>query len=215
MTKSSHAHSPCLRVGITGNMGSGKTTVCRIFESLGIPVYDADERAKWLIVNDVELRKGVEAIFGADAYLPDGAYNRPWIAQIVFAQPEKLAALNALVHPAVELDSRRWHAEMAENGAAYTLREAALLIESGNHQWLDALIVVTAPEELRVQRVIQRDHLNESQVKTRLAAQMPETDKVKLANFVIKNDGQHLLLPQVMTIHQQLMDVGTTKKNIS
>jgi len=196
-------------------MGSGKTTVCRIFESLGIPVYDADGRAKWLILNDMDLRKGIVAVFGEDAYLPDGTYNRPWIAQIVFTQPEKLAALNALVHPAVELDSRRWHQEMSAHGAPYTLREAALLIESGNHQWLDALIVVTAPEDLRVQRVIQRDQLTETQVRARLSAQMSEEKKVALADFLVINDGLHLLLPQVLAIHQQLSADQTDKKNIS
>ena len=214
MKKSPLIH-PCLRVGITGGMGSGKTTVCRIFEALGIPVYDADQRAKWLIQHDGDLKQGIVAIFGAEAYLPDGQYNRAWVAQIAFAQPDKLAALNALVHPAVERDSRDWHRQQADGGAPYTLREAALLIESGNHRWLDALIVVTAPEALRLQRVMQRDGLSAEQVQARLANQLPEADKVGLADYVVANDGQQLLLPQVLAIHPQLLAKREHAGNIS
>ncbi len=204
MAESAKTVQPGLRVGITGNMGSGKTTVCRIFETLGIPVYDADARAKWLVQHDINLKKEIVAGFGRDAYLPDGSYNRPFIARIVFSQPEKLAALNALVHPAVELDSAQWHQEQTGRGVPYTLREAALLIESGNHRQLDDLIVVTAPEALRIQRIMQRDGLSVKQIQARLAAQMPEAEKVLLADFVVVNDGQQLLLPQVMAIHRLL-----------
>ncbi len=196
-------------------MGSGKTTVCRIFETLGIPVYDADARAKWLLQHDPELKKGIVQIFGNEAYVPDGTYNRPFIARVAFAKPEKLAALNALVHPAVDVDSAQWHLQQSERGAPYTLREAALLIESGNHRRLDALIVVTAPEELRIQRVMQRDGLRLEQIQARLAAQMPEAEKVQLADYVIQNDGRQLLLPQVMAIHRQLRSRETLKNNIS
>lgn len=196
-------------------MGSGKSTVCRIFAALGIPVYDADSRAKWLVQQDVDLKNGIVEIFGAAAYLPDGQYNRPWIAQTAFSQPEKLAALNALVHPAVEGDSSEWHQEQAEQGVPYTLREAALLIESGNHRLLDALIVVTAPEALRLQRVMQRDGLREEQVLARLSNQFPEAEKVRLADFVVVNDGEQLLVPQVLAIHRQLLAKQQHAANIS
>jgi len=190
-----------LRAGITGGIGSGKTTVCRLFETLGIPVYYADYWAKWLLENDSDLVAGVKKEFGAEAYL-DGKYNRPFIANIVFNDPEKLAALNALSHPALEKHSRQWHAE--QSGVPYTLKEAAVMIESGSHRFLDVLIVVTAPEDLRVQRVMERDGMEAEVVRKRMANQMPETEKTKLADFVIDNDGVHALIPQVWAIHQAI-----------
>ena len=198
----------CPRVGITGGIGSGKTTVCQIFESLGIPVYYADEWAKWLINNEEEVKKGVLEIFGTEAYTPKGEYNRLFVAKIVFANKEKLAALNALVHPAVEIHSRAWHHKQAAAGAPYTLKEAALMIESGSHQFLDYLIVMTAPEALRIRRVMQRDGVTEEQVRVRMKNQMPEVEKVKLADFVIVNDGQQMLIPQVWQIHQLILAKG-------
>ena len=202
--KSKIVNRKSLRVGITGGIGSGKTTVCRIFESLGIPVYYADDRAKWLIGHDADLKAGITALLGASAYLPDGSYNRAWVGSIVFQDKAKLAALNALVHPAVERDSRQWHEEQAAQGAPYTLREAALLVESGGYRFLDALIVVTAPEALRIARVVQRDGASEEAIRARMANQLPESAKVELADYVVENDGEHLLIPQVQAIHQQL-----------
>lgn len=198
-------NSESLRVGITGGIGSGKTTVCRIFEALGVPVYDADYWAKWLIVHDPEVRTAIVGLFGAEAYLPDGAYNRPFVAAIVFENPEKLAALNAAVHPAVERHSRAWHEQQARAGYPYTLKEAALMVESGSHRFLDALIVVTAPEEIRIRRVMERDGISEETVRARLRNQMPEAEKEALADFLIVNDGKHLLIPQVWVVHRSLL----------
>ena len=198
-------NSEPLRVGITGGIGSGKTTVCRIFEALGVPVYDADYWAKWLIVHDPEVRTAIVGLFGAEAYLPDGAYNRPFVAAIVFENPEKLAALNAAVHPAVERHSRAWHEQQARAGYPYTLKEAALMVESGSHRFLDALIVVTAPEEIRIRRVMERDGISEATVRARLRNQMPEAEKEALADFLIVNDGKHLLIPQVWVVHRSLL----------
>jgi dephospho-CoA kinase len=195
---------PTLRVGITGGIGSGKSTVCAMFEVLGVPVYYADDRAKALITDDPSLRKGIVALLGEKAYFPDGTYNRAFVASVVFADPEKLAALNALVHPAVERDSRLWHEDRAREGHAYTLKEAALLVEIGAHAYLDALIVVTAPEALRIQRVVQRDGVEVADVQARMARQLPEKDKVVLADYLVVNDGAHRLTPQVWNIHRQL-----------
>lgn len=194
----------CPRVGITGGIGSGKSTVCRIFETLGIPVFYADTWAKHLLNVDPDVRAGVTAIFGPEAYTPAGEYDRPAVAKIAFGQPEKLAALNALVHPAVEAESRAWHQRQAELGVPYTLKEAALMVESGGHLHLDVLIVVTAPEPLRIQRVVQRDGLTEEQVRARIRSQLPEAEKVRLADFLIQNDGTRHLIPQVVAIHQRL-----------
>ncbi len=194
-----------MRVGITGGIGSGKSTVCHIFETLGIPVFYADTWAKQLINTDPVLRAGVTAIFGPEAYTSEGEYNRPEVARMAFGQPEKLTALNALVHPAVEAESRDWHERQAKSGVPYTLKEAALMVESGGHKYLDFLIVVTAPEPLRIQRVVQRDGLAEEQVRERIRNQLPEAEKVKWADFLIQNDGTQHLIPQVVAVHQKLI----------
>jgi dephospho-CoA kinase len=136
--------------------------------------------------------------------LPDGAYNRAYVAGIVFKNPEKLQALNGLVHPAVGRHNRTW--QEAQKDVPYTLKEAALLVESGSYRHLDALIVVTAPEVLRMRRVVQRDGLDETAVRARMARQLPEEDKVKLADFVVVNDGTHLLIPQAAAIHASLRE---------
>jgi dephospho-CoA kinase len=196
----------CLRVGITGGIGSGKSTVCRIFrEAFGIPVLYADILAKRLLTFDPDLQAGIIEIFGEEAYTLEGDYNRPYVASIAFADPAKLTALNALVHPAVEAESLEWHTRQARSGAPYTLKEAALMIESGSHQHLDCLIVVAAPEALRIERVMVRDGLNEAQVRARMASQLPEAEKVKLADFVIVNDGERMLLPQVWDLHRKIL----------
>ena len=152
-----------------------------------------------------EFSLGIIGIFGPDAYDAAGAYQRAWVAEIVFKDATKLAALNAVVHPAVERHSRAWHEEQARKGAIYTVKEAALMIESGSHRHLDFLIVVTAPEDLRIQRVCQRDHLSEEQVRDRIRRQMPESEKVRLADFVIHNDGKQLLIPQVWQAHRLIL----------
>ncbi|MCB0661361.1 MAG: dephospho-CoA kinase, partial [Saprospiraceae bacterium] len=149
-------HKKKLKVGITGGIGSGKTTVCKIFEKFGIPVYYADFRAKQLMITQPEIVDTVKKIFGEEAYSSDGELNRPHIAQIAFNNPEKLQQLNAIVHPAVHKDSEDWH--LAQD-APYTLNEAALMVESGGYKRMDKLIVVTAPLEIRIQRVMDRDHV--------------------------------------------------------
>lgn len=196
----------CLRAGITGGIGSGKTTVCRLFETLGVPVYYADYWAKWLLNHDPELKRGVLELFGPQAYTEQGEYDRAFVAGVVFANREKLEALNALAHPAVERHSRAWHEEQAALGKPYTLKEAALLVESGSHRFLDRLIVVTSPEPLRIRRVMQRDGLTEAQVRARMNSQLPESEKVKLADFVVTNDGVRMLIPQVWGLHRILLE---------
>lgn len=192
-----------LKVGITGGIGSGKTTVCQIFAGLGIPVYYADERAKWLMVHDPELVSSIEALFGEEAYFADGQLNRKHLSDIIFSEPNKREQLNALVHPAVWRDGARWNEEQQET--PYTLKEAALIFESGGHRQLDKVIVVSAPEDTRIERVVNRDQVSVDAVRARIAAQMPESKKVALADFVINNDGRRLLIPQVVDIHHKLM----------
>ena len=191
-----------LKIGITGGIGSGKTTVCKVFESLGIPVYYADDRAKILMVKSGEIRKQLESIFGEAAYFADGSLNRVHIGSIAFSNPEKLSDLNAIVHPAVAKDASDWHA--AQN-TPYTLKEAALLFESGSYRDLDAVISVYAPKKLRLKRVMQRDSVDETAVLSRMSKQMPDYDKLNLADYVITNNGQNQLIPQVLNIHKRLL----------
>jgi dephospho-CoA kinase len=193
------------RIGITGGIGSGKTTVCHLFETLGVPVYDADYWAKWLIVNNQELKTAIIALLGTESYLADGSYNRPFVAQQVFSNPAKRLALNQIVHPAVETHSAAWNAQQIADGALYTLKEAALLIESGNHKKMDLAILVTAPEEMRIERVMRRDGLTEAQVMARIEAQMPEAEKMPMVDFIVFNDGHHSLIRQVWKIHQHIL----------
>lgn len=196
-----------LRIGITGGIGSGKTTVCKIFETLNIPIYYADDRAKWLMVNSPALQTGIQQLFGKEAYFKNGTLNRAHIGSIAFKDPAKLQKLNALVHPAVFVDGENWQQEQLALGAPYTLKEAALIYETGSYKMLDKVIVVSAPEELRIERVIKRDQLSAEEVKERIARQMPESEKVSKADFVIQNDGQHSLIKQVLAIHQAILEL--------
>ena len=189
------------QVGITGGIGSGKTTVCRIFETLGIPVYYADDRAKMLMTEDDELREHITDIFGDAAYGSDGSLDRKHLASVVFSDKDKLKALEAVVHPAVHRDGQNWH---AAQDAPYTLKEAALLVENGSYKLLDKMIMVFAPEETRIERVMQRDGTERSAVEARMKAQLSDAEKMKVCDFVIYNEGKKSLIKQVLNIHRQL-----------
>ena len=194
-----------LKVGITGGIGSGKTTVCKIFATLGIPIYYSDIRAKELMVKDKKLIQGIKNEFGENAYLEDGSLNRQHIAAIAFNDKTKLQALNALVHPVVHRDGNEWVA--LQTNVSYTLKEAALIFEGGGHRLLDKVITVFAPKATRIQRVMQRDKTTVAAVEARINKQMPEEDKIKLADFVIYNDGEHSLIDQVLKIHKILCEI--------
>jgi dephospho-CoA kinase len=194
-----------MKIGITGGIGSGKSTVCKIFATLGIPIYYSDDRAKWLMEHNPELVAGIKALFGDEAYLNDGALNRPLIAAAAFNDANKLSQLNALVHPQVFADVHVWQNEHSQY--PYTLREAALIFESGVFRQLDKVITVYAPIELRLQRVIARDGTTEEAVKARMARQLSDEEKVRQSHYVIVNDGQQALIPQVMKIHWELLGI--------
>jgi dephospho-CoA kinase len=197
-----------LKVGITGGIGSGKTTVCQVFEKLGVPVYYADQRAKELMEDDKQLRDEIKKEFGDDVYDAEGKLNRKMLAEIVFNDEEKLVKLNSLVHPAVFRDNQSWNEVLAKKGYPYTLREAALLIETGSYLTLDKLIVVSAPEQDRIKRVMARDGSTREQVLARIRAQMPEEQKVKYADYIIYNDRIMDLVPEVTKIHVDLMNLN-------
>ncbi|MBI1227187.1 MAG: dephospho-CoA kinase [Bacteroidetes bacterium] len=194
-----------LQVGITGGIGSGKSTVCRIFEQLGIPVYNADERAKALMVGDANVISKIKKLFGDEAYLPDGSLHRKWIGGIVFQDSEMLKKLNSIVHPAVQKDGEKWHKQ--QHGSPYTLKESALLFEIGSQIFYDKTIVVYSPKEIRLQRVMARDSLSKEAVEARIKNQMEDEKKMQLADYVIINDGRKMLVPQVLQIHQKLVAI--------
>ncbi len=189
-------------IGITGGIGSGKTTVCNIFKSLGIPVYDADAQAKILMYRNPALKKSIKSLLGDEAYHRNGRLNRAYVAQKIFSDKKLLAGINGLVHPAVYADSSLWFSEQT---APYALKEAALLVENGSYKKLDGLIVVSAPEETRIARVVKRDRTSEVSVRQRIKNQLPEKAKTKVADFIIYNDGSQSLLQQVQAIHKKLI----------
>lgn len=190
-----------LKVGLTGGIGSGKSTVARIFEVLGMPVYYADEAAKEIMNTDEELRRQVIQTFGDDAYT-NNRLNRQYISSIVFKDKEKLALLNELVHPATIRAAEEW---MSKQTTPYALKEAAIIFESGSDKQLDYVIGVHAPQEIRIMRTMQRDNITREEVIKRMNNQMDEEEKMELCNFVIENDERHALIPQVMAMHHQLI----------
>ena len=192
-----------LKIGITGGIGSGKTTVCHIFETLGIPVYYADDRAKALMIEDVNLIKGIKNLFGEAAYFDDGSLNRKHISEISFSNPLILNELNALVHPAVHADGEHWHD--AQTDAPYTLKEAALHFESGGFRLMDKMICVVAPREVRIERVLLRGGLSRAEIEARMSKQLSDEEKIKQSDFVIYNDTQTGLIQQVLAIHKTLV----------
>ena len=191
-----------LKIGITGGIGSGKTTVCKMFEVLGIPVYYADARAKALMTEDPILVAQIKDLLGKKVYQKDGSLDRKRIAKIVFNDKEKLTQLNSLVHPAVAIDGENWH--KSQTDVSYTLKEAALLVESGSYKSMDYLISVWAPKELRIERVQIRDNTSREEVEARIDKQVPEIEKLKAADLVIINDENSSLIEQVMKIHKLL-----------
>jgi dephospho-CoA kinase len=191
-----------LRIGITGGIGSGKSLVCRIFHCLSVPVYDADSRAKYLMTTNKILIEEIQKEFGKLSYNSDGVLDRTYLAQKVFNNPVELKKLNQLVHPRVADDYIQW--ADSHSDVAYTIKEAALLFESGSAANLNKTITVYAPAALRIQRVLKRDaHRTEQNIKDVIQSQMEEEEKRKRADFVILNDESVLLIPQVLHLHKE------------
>lgn len=190
-----------LKVGITGGIGSGKTQVCQVFETLGIPVFNADTAAKKIMETDNEVVKQITKLLGAEAYI-NGIINRSWLSSILFQDEKKRTALNAIVHPAVIAFGQEW---MNRQQAAYVLKEAALFFETGSNKEMDYMIGISAPVDLRLKRAMKRDHLDEITIKQKMAAQMDEKEKMMRCQFIILNDDETAIIPQVLSIHQQLL----------
>jgi dephospho-CoA kinase len=197
-----------LQIGITGGIGSGKSTVARIFEILGIPVYFADTAAKRLMNEDPELRALLIRHFGEKTF-EKGALSREYLSAIVFNNKEKLELLNSLVHPVTIRDAGEW---MQKQTAAYALKEAALIFESGAQEHLDYVIGVSSPVNLRIYRAMKRDNISRAEVTARMARQIHEPIKMRLCNFIITNDEQQLLTPQVLLLHAKLLELSKAKK---
>ena len=192
-----------LSIGITGGIGSGKSTVCRVFETLGIPVFYADAEAKRLQNEDVTVPNVIISLFGNDVYTAEGL-NRKSVAEKVFADKNLLEKLNAIVHPATVTAFENWKLNQVD--APYILKEAAILFETGLAKSLDKVIVVTAPEELRIQRIINRENSSREQVIARMKNQMADEEKIKLAHFIIINDEKQAIIPQIMKVHEHLLN---------
>ena len=193
-----------LKIGITGGIGSGKSTVAKVFETLGIPVYYADARAKVIMNEDPQLRKQLIQHFGAEAY-KDNELNRHFIASQVFNNEEKLATLNSVVHPITIADGINW---MDAQTTPYALKEAALIFEAGAENVLDYVIGVSSPLELRIERVMRREDIEKEKVQERIDKQMNEDEKMKLCDFIIYNDEKQLIIPQVLALHEKLVSLS-------
>ena len=193
-----------LKIGITGGIGAGKSTVAGIFKVLGVPVFDADVTAKNILNSDPELREQVAAAFGSETY-KNGLLDRKYLATLVFNNPDQLAKLKALVHPATIKAANAWTKHWEEQGSPYIVKEAALLFEAGTNVGLDSIIGVTAPQDLRIARVMARDNITREEVLKRMQHQIDDTEKMKRCNIVLDNNEKALLIPQVLALHQQFI----------
>jgi len=190
-----------LKLGITGGIGSGKTMVCTMFAQLGVPIYNADERAKWLVNNHEDLKSEIIAIFGHQAFL-NNTYNRAYIGSVVFNHPEKLEVLNAIIHPVVFNDWKEFCIE--HQNAEIVIKEAAIMFETESKNTVDKIALVYAPIELRIKRVMQRDNVSKEMVMQKINNQMPDEEKLKLAHYIIYNNEENSLIEQVVKLHNKL-----------
>lgn len=190
-----------LKIGLTGGLGSGKSTVAHIFEVLGIPVYYADAASKRLMNDDEKVKAAVQNAFGKEVY-PDGKLDRKYLSEIVFKDEKKLELLNSIVHPATLLDAAEW---LKKQTAHYAIKEAALIFESGSNKALDFVIGIESPLPLRLQRAMKRDNISRESAMARIEKQMNEEKKISLCDFVIINDEQQMVIPQVLELHQKFL----------
>lgn len=188
-------------VAITGGIGSGKSRIVRLFSTLGIPCYQADERAKALMNNDPVLKEKICAAFGDEAY-QKGNLHREYLSKIVFNDPSQLANLNGIVHPAVANDFNQW---VKEQKTAYVVKEVAILFETGGNKKADISLLVTAPEQLRIERVMQRDQCTQEEVERRMANQWSDKKKIPLADFVLQNIDWEKTQSEVNQLHKKFL----------
>lgn len=195
-----------LRIGLTGGIGSGKTTVAQIFNVLGIPVYSSDDAAKRLMNEDEDLKKKIIESFGKESY-QNGELNRKYVANEAFSDPKKIKLLNSMVHPATIKDASAW---MEKQNAPYVIKEAALIFESGSDEFLDYVIGVKSPLNLRIERTMKRNNVTAEEVASRMKLQMDEVEKMNRCDFIIVNDEKEMLIPQVLSLHQKFLELTST-----
>ena len=194
-----------LKIGITGGIGSGKTTVCKVFELLGVPVFYADDVAKSIMYTDPILKSGVLDAFGKNSYTQSGELNRSYISSIVFNDKHELEKLNSLVHPAVFRAFDNW--VLSQKRASYVIKEAALLYESDAYEMCDQSILVISPIETRISRVKARDGISAEDIQLRMDRQFSDEQKMKFADHILNNDERQLLIPQIIQLHQQFLTI--------
>jgi dephospho-CoA kinase len=194
--------------GITGGIGSGKSIVAEMFRVLGVPVYDADRAAKRMMQEDEELKKQIINLFGESSYIK-GKLNTAYLSSVVFENPDQLDQLNKIIHPATIEDAKKW---FSQQHAPYVVKEAALLFESGSVKDLDFVIGVFAPQTLRIKRVMNRNNMTAEDVKNRMKKQIDEQIKMRLCDAVINNDDTQLVIPQILTLHEKLLEKSKLKK---
>ena len=198
-----------LKVGITGGIGSGKSTITSLFHNLGVPIYNSDERAKWLMSNDVDLMDQIKILFGQESY-SNNKLNRAHLANIVFQNHDLLKQLNAIVHPLVKIDFENWL--LLQKKEPLVIKEAAILIESGAYIELDILIVVFANKEIRIKRVMNRDNVAKEDVEKRIETQLSDSERLKFAHYSIENNkDQSNLKKQVGELYKQLLSYPKNK----
>ena len=191
------------KIGLTGNIGSGKTTVSSFFKILDVPVYNSDQRAKWLMSNDFSLKSAISSYFGSEAYSVNNQLNTVFISNIVFNDLQKLNYLNGLVHPLVASDFDKWC--ISHSKADYVIKEAAVLFKSNSYKSLDKVICVVASDNLRLKRVVERDNMSESEIRLRMDKQLSQSDLISRCDFVIDNEETILLSTQILKIHNILV----------
>lgn len=192
-----------IKIGITGGIGSGKTTVCKVFELLGVPVYYADIEAKQILNSNLEVKKNIITTFGNSVLNDEDKIDKKKLASLVFNNKENLAKLNSIVHPAVREHFENWLQQHSTQ--KYILKEAAILFESGSYKLVDKVIAVVAPLELKISRTMQRDKVTKAEVEQRISNQLNDDEKILRSQFVIHNDEQQLLIPQILSIHAQII----------
>lgn len=199
-----------LKIGLTGGIGSGKTVVAQIFTQLGVPVYEADAEARILTENNPEIKSALKKKFGTEFFLKDDSLDRSKLAAVVFSDREKLAHLNSIIHPFVLQHFNEWLNQHKES--KYIIKAAAILFESGTNEGLDSVIVVIAPEEIRIKRVMERDRTTREEVQKRMRNQWSEDKLIERSDYIITNDDQTLVLPQVIKLHEMLSSEGEKTK---
>jgi dephospho-CoA kinase len=204
LQRSKHA----LRIGLTGGIGAGKSIIAKVFETIGVPVFDADKVGKSILSKDPEVRNEIIHLLGPESYT-DKVPNRKFIAQVIFNDESLRSSLNQIIHPKVGLAYETWVHQNTE--AMYTIKESAIAFETGIYEKMDANILVVAPEQLRIERVMKRDNTDLEAVKKRMEAQWSDEVKITLTDFVVTNDEKSGVLPQVLEIHKKILRISENK----